>query len=81
MQRELLRAFRIGFDKAKPDPLDALRFIEDKPDSLFADLDGTPTLPIFLECGFDRIPRIFRTRFKPRQGFYIKPGRPLVSRL
>ena len=79
MECELLRAFRVGFYKAESDSLDALRFIEDKPDRLFADLDGTPTLPIFFECGFNRIPRIFRSRFKSRQGLYVKPGGPFVA--
>src|SRR5580704_300351 len=78
MQCELLRAFRIGFYEAESNPLDALWFVEDEPDGLFTDLDGTPTLPIFLKCGFNWIPRIFGGCFESRQGLHIKPGCPLV---
>ena len=69
MQCELLCAFRIGFYEAESDPLDALWFVEDEPDGLLIDLDGTPTLPIFLKCGFNRIPQISGGCFKSRKAF------------
>jgi hypothetical protein len=66
--------FCVGLYKAGPDPLDPSRLIKDKLDCLLADLDSASTMPIFLKCGVDRIPRIFLTRFNLGQGLDIKPA-------
>jgi hypothetical protein len=74
LQRELLRTCRIGLHERELDPLDSLRLLKDKSDRLLAELDSAPTMPIFLKCGFDWIPRIFGSRFDPGEGLHIKPG-------
>jgi hypothetical protein len=81
VQGKLLCALCVWLLEAESDPLDSLRFIEDKPDGLLADLDGSPTLPMFFKCGFDWISRIFRSRFYPREGFDIEPGCPFFWQL
>ena len=74
LQRKLLRTFCVGLYEAEPDPLDPSRLIEDKLDCLLADFDCAPTMPIFLKCGVDRIPRIFGRRFNSGQGLDINSG-------
>jgi hypothetical protein len=46
LQRELLRAFRVGLHETELDPLDPLRLVEDKSDRLLTELDSAPTMPI-----------------------------------
>jgi hypothetical protein len=74
LEGELLRTLCVGLYETEPDPSDPSRLIKDKLDCLLADLDSAPTMPIFLKCGFDWIPRIFGCRFNSGQGLDINPA-------